>query len=77
MPDAGKGRWRIDEVTYGPDHPTMAIRANNIGMVLKDLGDLEGAKAHLERALAIFTRSLGPDHPSTQTCRRNLDSLGR
>ncbi|MCK5012936.1 MAG: tetratricopeptide repeat protein, partial [Candidatus Omnitrophica bacterium] len=33
----------IGEATYGPDHPTIAIRVNNLGGVLQDLGDLEGA----------------------------------
>src|SRR5690606_15387790 len=29
---------RIDEATYGPDHPSVAIRVNNLGLVLQDLG---------------------------------------
>ena len=41
----------IDEVAYGPDHPEVAIDMNNLGGVLKDLGDMSGAKAHFERAL--------------------------
>ena len=30
----------IGEAAYGPDHPTVAIYVNNLGLVLKDLGDL-------------------------------------
>ena len=34
----------IDENVYGPYHPNVAIDVNNLGSVLKDLGDLQGAK---------------------------------
>jgi Tfp pilus assembly protein PilF len=43
----------IDEAAYGPDHPMVANRVNNLGSVLQDLGDLAGARAHFERALGI------------------------
>jgi hypothetical protein len=42
-----------------------------------DLGDLPGAKAAFERALAILEKFLGPDHPKTQLVRRNLAALNR
>ncbi len=44
---------KIDEATYGPDHPNVAIDVNNLGSVLQDLGDLAGAQAAYERALKI------------------------
>ena len=62
-------------MSFGPDHPNVAIRVNNLGLVLQDLGDLAGARAAFERALAIFERVLGPDHPSTRIARGNLKSL--
>jgi hypothetical protein len=34
-----------------------------------------GARPYFERALAILTARLGPDHPHTQTVRRNLVTL--
>jgi hypothetical protein len=37
------------------------------------LGDLAGAKANLQRAVAIAEASLGPDHPNVAIFRRNLD----
>jgi hypothetical protein len=46
-------------------------------MVLKDLGDLDGAREALERALTIFEKVLGPDHPHAQTVRGNLAALAR
>jgi tetratricopeptide (TPR) repeat protein len=35
---------------------------NNLGNVLEDLGDYQGAKEHYERALAIDEEVYGPDH---------------
>ena len=44
-------------------------------MVLKDLGDLDGARKAFQRALTIDEKVLGPDHPHTQTVRSNLAAL--
>jgi Tetratricopeptide repeat len=46
---------------------------SNLGLVLRDLGDLEGARAAEERALAIREAKLGPDHPHVVS---NLSNLG-
>jgi tetratricopeptide (TPR) repeat protein len=57
--------------------PTPAAAAvNNLGSVLQDLGDLAGATAHYERALAIFRQFLEEDHPNTKLVRNNLAALG-
>lgn len=61
----------IVEAIYGPEHPEMAIRVSNLGSVLRDLGDLAGAKKCFERALHIGEAS-GPDHPSLATRLNNL-----
>ena len=53
----------------------MAIDVNNLGSVLKAQGDLEGAKKCFQRALAIFEKRLGRDHPNSVTVRNNLNSL--
>ncbi|NPA90538.1 MAG: tetratricopeptide repeat protein, partial [Chloroflexi bacterium] len=45
---------------------------NNLGSVLKALGDLQGAKDALERALRIFEKFLPPDHPHIRIARENL-----
>ncbi len=66
---------KIDEATYGPDHPTVAIRVNNLGSVLQDLGDLQNARLCFERALRIFRQFLGDEHPSTKTVLNNLNLL--
>jgi hypothetical protein len=67
----------IDEAAFGPNHPNVAIRVNNLGSVLKVLGDLKGAKKCCERALKIFREFLGDDHPNTVMVRENLESLGK
>jgi hypothetical protein len=41
-------------------------------MVLRDQGDLEGARTLFERALGIYEAGLGPDHPNTGKARRNF-----
>ncbi|MCX6668271.1 MAG: tetratricopeptide repeat protein, partial [Methanothrix sp.] len=63
------------EKVYGLEHPNVAIDVNNLGGVLRDLGDLQGAKRFYERALLIFLRCLGENHPKTKTVRNNLNSL--
>jgi tetratricopeptide (TPR) repeat protein len=57
----------IAEAALGPDQLTVSVRRGNLGLVLRDLGDLEGARAQLERALAISEAALGPDHPRTRS----------
>jgi Tetratricopeptide repeat len=48
---------------------------NNLGLMLRALGDLSGARAAYQRALRIFEAHLGGAHPSTQTVQRNLEAL--
>jgi hypothetical protein len=42
---------------------------------MQELGDLSGARAVFERALAIFEQVLGTEHPHTRRVRRNLVNL--
>jgi Tfp pilus assembly protein PilF len=63
---------RLDEATFGPDHPKVAIVVNNLGTVSHDEGDLPAAQAYLERALRIYEQTLGMEHPRTHVVRGNL-----
>ncbi len=45
---------------------------NNLATVLKDLGDYEGAKALLQKAVASDEKNFGVDHPSTAISYSNL-----
>ena len=65
----------IAEKSFGPDHPEVAIRANNIGQILKAQGDLEGALSYTRRALAFLEKSFGPDHPMVATLANNIGNI--
>jgi tetratricopeptide (TPR) repeat protein len=62
----------IGEAALGPDHPSVGIWRGSLGNVLRDLGDLPGAREQYKRALAIGEAALGPDHPTMGTWRNNL-----
>jgi hypothetical protein len=53
----------------------MAARHYNLGGVLRQLGDLAGARTHHERALAIDEAALGAQHPTVADDRRQLDRI--
>jgi tetratricopeptide (TPR) repeat protein len=75
FPEAKASLERALEIglkVYGPDHPRVAIYTNNLGNVLRDLGDLQGAKKNYERALEIDLMVYGPDHPDVAICLSNL-----
>jgi tetratricopeptide (TPR) repeat protein len=71
----------IAETALGPDHPTTAIRLNNLASTFSDLGRHADALPLQERALAITETALGPDHPTTALRLGNLaftfSALGR
>jgi hypothetical protein len=66
---------QIGEAALGPDHPDVGVWRNNLGGVLRDLGDLDGARTQLERAVQIGEAALGPDHPTAGTLRDLLQDL--
>ena len=65
----------IDERSFGPDHPNVAIRLNNLAPLLQDTNRLGEAEPLMRRALAIDERSFGPDHPNVATDLNNLAQL--
>ncbi len=65
----------IGENVYGPDHPEVAIHANNIGLILKHQGDLTGALEYARRALAVDEKVYGPDHPHVATDANNIGMI--
>lgn len=62
----------IAETALGSDDPDVAVRKNDLALVLQDMGDFRGAREQLERALAISEAALGPDHPTTRVLRDHL-----
>ncbi|MGB9300659.1 MAG: tetratricopeptide repeat protein, partial [Anaerolineae bacterium] len=67
----------IDEAVYGNDHPEVATDLSNLGLVLRELGDLKGARECYGRALAIRRRVYGEEHPKTQKVMGSLRALGQ
>jgi hypothetical protein len=53
----------------------MADRHDALSRVLRDLGDLPGARAELERALTIVEAALGPNHPTVAVLRGDLQRV--
>ena len=47
----------IDLITYGPDHPTVSVRWNNLGGVWQDKGNYGKAREHYEKALGIVKKA--------------------
>jgi tetratricopeptide (TPR) repeat protein len=52
----------------------VASDINNLGSVLKELGDLPGAKTAFERALRIGEKAFGPEHHEVALYVNNLGS---
>ncbi len=65
----------IDEASFGPDHPKVAIRLNNLAALLRATNRLGEAEPLMRRALAIAEASFGPDHPNVATGLNNLAGL--
>ena len=56
----------IDEASYGPDHPDVAIRLNNLAVLLQATNRLAEAEPLYRRAVEIllkFTHATGHEHP--------------
>jgi tetratricopeptide (TPR) repeat protein len=63
------------EKAFGPEHPETADSLSSLAMLLRDGGDLSGARPLFERAFAIREKVLGPEHPHTATSLKNLVNL--
>ena len=53
----------------------MAISYNNMAYVYKAKKDLAKAKEYWEKAYAICSEKLGPNHPNTKLVKGQLDAL--
>ena len=68
---------KIDESSYGPDHPDVAIRLNNLADLLRATNRFTEAEPLFRRALKIGEASYGPDHPTVAARLNNLAELLR
>jgi tetratricopeptide (TPR) repeat protein len=67
----------IDEASFGPNHPEVATRLNNLAGLLQATNRLPEAEPLMRRALAIAEASFGPDHPTVANDLNNLAALLR
>ena len=65
----------IEEASYGPEHPKVASRLNNLASLLNDTNRLAEAEALMRRALKIDEASHGPEHPKVAIRLNNLAML--
>ncbi len=65
----------IGEHIHGDDHYVVAIRRNNLGLLLMDLGSLQEARDQLDRAVQIASKALGADHRRVRKLRNNLEVI--
>ena len=65
----------IDESASGPGHPRVALRLNNLALLLRNTNRLEEAEPLMRGALAIDEAAYGPDHPNVAIRLSNLAAL--
>ncbi|MDQ0291572.1 tetratricopeptide repeat protein [Oligosphaera ethanolica] len=66
---------KIDEQSYGENHPSVAIDLNNLAMLLKATNRLAEAEPLMRRALKIAEQSYGENHPNVAASLNNLAQL--
>jgi len=59
----------------GTDHPDVALTFHNLAALWAETGRTLKARALYRHALAIFKRTLGPDHPHVRTCQECYKQL--
>ena len=68
----------IDESSFGPEHPNVAIDLNNLAQLLQDTHRLEEAEPLMRQSSLIllnFTSKTGHEHPSIRTSLKNYKIL--
>jgi tetratricopeptide (TPR) repeat protein len=65
----------INKRSYGENHVNYARILENLSIVLKNLGDYEGAKEGYLKALEINKRSYGENHVNYANNLENLSSV--
>jgi tetratricopeptide (TPR) repeat protein len=58
-----------------PDHPDIAVAANNLAVALQELNRLDEAEPLLVRALSIWENAAGPANPMVAAALNNLGVL--
>jgi hypothetical protein len=58
-------------------HPELAKTLVSLGSVLQAMGDLQGAKENMEKALLIFREKLGDTHPYSIAAENSLKKMAQ
>jgi tetratricopeptide (TPR) repeat protein len=73
LPDLNEAEKVLREgLTYTVGDESEADLANQLGLVLENKGDLDGALQYTQRALTIDEKVYGPDHPNVATSASNI-----
>jgi tetratricopeptide (TPR) repeat protein len=59
----------------GPNHPDTALALNNLAGIHFQQGNFAEARSLFEQALAILTRTLGPEHRRVLAVQANIGVL--
>jgi len=65
----------IAESNFATQPTRIAIALNNLATLLKDTNRLAEAEPLMRRALEVFVKSLGAEHPNSQTVAENYAGL--
>ena len=68
----------IDEQSFGPEHPNVAIRLNNLAHLLLATNPLAEAVPLMERSISIrkkFKQATGHQHPNWPTAIGNYKAM--
>jgi hypothetical protein len=68
----------ISEKSFGPEHPSVALRLSNLALLLRDANRLGEAEPLMRRNLTIvihFARDNGYPHPRLRSSRDSYVSL--
>jgi len=66
---------KINEKSFGMDHPAVAVILNNLAGLLKATNLLKEAEPLMERVIRIYEKSYGMDHPAVAIAINNLADL--
>ena len=65
------------ERSLGPRDPKVAKTLNNLAVLYQAKGEPKAAMPLIERAAAVAGEALGPNNPTTETLKRNRETLAR
>ena len=66
-----------DLENHGENHPDVAVRWNNLGVVLNDMGEIDQAIDYHKKALDSNLRNWGENHPRVVLDLNNLGDIFR